>query len=49
MNSFHQEPEYPVKNISNVLKICGILAAQVASLISLTPVANGKNLQSEKF
>jgi hypothetical protein len=46
MNQFpHPAPEYTITAISNFSQIHGDIAAQGAPPVSLTPVANGKNLQ----
>jgi hypothetical protein len=50
--SFPQAPDYmsvPLGRLNFFHKFADIFAAQGAPLVSLTPVANGKNLQSEKF
>ena len=48
--SFPQAPDYTIRAVSNFfLKFAEIFAAQGAPLVLLTPVANGKNLQPEKF
>jgi hypothetical protein len=44
-----QAPDYTIEDISNFFKIDEIFAAQGAQSVPLTPVANGKNLHSEKF
>jgi hypothetical protein len=49
MNQFSQAPEYPIMAISNFSENSQRLAAQGAPSVCLTPVANGKNPQSEKF
>jgi hypothetical protein len=50
MNQFPSSPEYTIRVISNFFrKFAEIFAAQGAPPVSLKPVANGKNLQSEKF
>jgi hypothetical protein len=46
---FHESaPEYTIGAVSNLRKFNEIFPAQGAPIVSLTPVANGKNLQSEK-
>ena len=48
--SFPLAPEYTIRADSNCLwKFAEIFTAQGALPVSLTPVANGKNLQSWKF
>ncbi len=42
-------PDYTLRPFQFFLKLAEIFAAQGALPVSLTPVANGKNLQSEKF
>ncbi len=51
MNQFPQAPEYPNRAVLNFFEISEIFAAQGVPVppVSLTPAANGKNLQSEKF
>ncbi len=45
--SFHQAPEFTIQAVSNFFwKFAELLAAQGAPPVLLTPVANGKNLQS---
>jgi hypothetical protein len=46
MNLFPLAPEYTIRAISNFRKYAEIFTAQDAPLVSLTLVANGKNLQS---
>ncbi len=50
-SGFLQAPEYPIRAISIFFsqKFAEIFAAQGAPPVSLTTVANEKNLQSEKF
>jgi hypothetical protein len=48
MNQLPQAPEYPVRAAGIFFrKFAEILAAQSAPPVSLTPVANGKNLRSK--
>ncbi len=48
--SFPQTAEYTIRAVSNFLENSReIFAAQGAPPVSLTPVVNGKNFQSEKF
>jgi hypothetical protein len=52
MNQFPQASEYTITAISNFfenLRIYSAFAAQGAPPVSTAPVANGKNLQAEKF
>ncbi len=42
-------PDYTIKAISIFFLFAEIFGAQGAPPVSLTTVANGKNLQSEKF
>jgi hypothetical protein len=47
--NFPQAPDNTIRAVSNFRKFAEIFAAQGAPPVSLTPVANGKNLQSEEF
>ncbi len=48
--SFPQASDYTIRAISNFFrKFAEMFAAQGLPLVSTTPVANGKNLQAEKF
>ncbi len=47
--SLPQAPEFPNRAVSFFRKFAEILAAQGAPSVSSTPVADGKNLKSEKF
>ncbi len=48
--SFPQAPDYTIRAVSNFSqKFAEIFAAQDAPPVSLTSVANRKNLKSEKF
>jgi hypothetical protein len=50
MNQFPQAFKYPIRVVSNFLqKFTEIFAAQSAPPVSVTPVANEKNLQSKSF
>jgi hypothetical protein len=42
-------PDYTIRAILNLFENLQIFAAQGAPLVSLTPVANGKNLLSERL
>jgi len=48
--SFPQAPDYTIRAVFEFVRnFTEIFTAQGAPLVSLTLVANGKNLQSEKF
>ncbi len=48
--SLPQAPEYPIRAVRKFFgKFLEIFAAQGTPPVPLTPVANGKNLQSEKL
>ncbi len=50
MNQFPQAPDYTIRAVSIFFrKFVEIFAAQGLPPVSLTPVAKGKNLQSENF
>jgi hypothetical protein len=47
--SFPQAPDYTIRAVSNFFKICGNIRSSRCTTVLLTPVANGKNFQKEKF
>ncbi len=50
MNQFPPSPDYTIRVVLNFFEnLQEIFSAQGAPPVSLTPVANGKNLQPEKF
>jgi hypothetical protein len=50
LNQFPQASDYTIRAVSNFFrKFAEIFVAQGLPPVSTTPVANGKNLQAEKF